>query len=158
MTFVIVPFRRVHLDQMDEQAVTRYLRPHLSVELLESWERSPHCFTALHDGQVVGCGGIHDYYPGTPRQRGEAFAILDGSRSRRAFPVLFRAMARILRQSGFRRIEAVVDEGFTPGHRLAFLLGFQVETRDTFGRPAAMRGYRPDGRGAVLYSRIREVL
>jgi hypothetical protein len=107
---------------------------------------------ALHDSwtgrvgdRVVGCAGIIPVWQG----RYQVWAVLASDIGASGMVVATRIVRRCLSLYPGARIEATVVSDFEPGHRWMDILGFVRET------PEPMRRYLPDGRDAVLYSRVK---
>ena len=103
---------------------------------------------------------------------GDAYAIIEGNQTLCAFGIIelwpnrsmiwalmsatcgpymtgmVRIGRRMVRTSGYKRVEAHVACDFEAGHRFMKLLGFHVEAE-------RMRSYEPDGRDCTLYARIQ---
>lgn len=107
-------------------------------------EHSGQAFTGVHGGQVVCVAGCANVWEG----RALAWAFVSPAAGA-CMVTLHRAVAGFLAQAQYRRIEAIVDDGFEAGHRWMRLLGFRLET------PDGMPGYLPDGRKTFLYARVR---
>lgn len=99
-------------------------------------------FSAVADGRVIACAGVMELW----QNRGMAWALLSSDAGRH-FVKVHRAVSRFLDLSELPRIEAYVDEDFAQGHRWITALGFTKE--------GLMRKFTPEGRDAVLYSRVR---
>lgn len=97
---------------------------------------------AVVDGhRVLAVGGIVREEP----WRGVMWALMaEGIGAR--FVAVHRAALRLLRESGMRRVEMVVDPRQENGIRLALRLGFDFE--------APMRSYYADGHEAYLFARV----
>jgi hypothetical protein len=140
----VVKFKAEHLEQLNEQQATAYLLAHVKPEHTAVMENSAYSFTGISEhGRVVVCAGVVELYQG----RGEAWAILDAN-CKREFLSIHNAVKRFLEVSPVRRVEAVVDEEFAPGHRWVQMLGFELEA-------PRMRAYRPGGENCALYARVR---
>lgn len=139
----VVPFERRHLKEMQEQEAMSYLSAYLNNEHLLHFENSHHSFTFLIDKRVVMCAGVLEFYPG----RGEAWAILDKS-CKKDFMKIHNGVERFLDLCPVKRIEAVIDTDFVPGHRWAKTLGFQMEA-------PCLKAYRPNGKDCSMYARIK---
>lgn len=138
----VVKFTPEHLDRLDEQEATAYLRPYLRPEHVQALAAGQ-SYTALAGERVVACAGVVEHWPG----RGEAWAYLDRD-CRRHFLAITNAVRRFLDVCPLRRVEAVVDVEFPAGHRWVRALGFALEA-------PRMAAYRPDGGDCALYARVR---
>lgn len=140
----IVKFRREHLDGLELQEAQKELHSQFSDPGYgATLEASKYSFTALHDGKVIGCAGVHEIWEG----RAIAWALLSQD-SGKHFRAIHRAAAGFLAQTTWRRIEAVVESDFDAGHRWARLLGMEQE--------GIMRSYSPAGKDFYLYSRVKQ--
>ena len=141
----IVRFLAVHLAALELQDAQTFFRsefgnPNYGAAL----EQSPHAFTAIEGDTVLCCAGVHEVWDG----RAVAWALMSkhaGAHLR----TIHRAAKGFIEQSPWRRVEAMVESGFEPGHRWARMLGFSCET------PDAMRGYSPTGVDFYLYSKVK---
>nr|DAU13512.1 MAG TPA: Protein of unknown function (DUF2833) [Caudoviricetes sp.] len=138
----LVKFNPVHLRHLTVQQDQRYAaelfgRPDYQ-ELLLMGDG----YTVLHDGRVVGCGGI---WPMTDYM-GRAWALV----GQEAGPVLLaasRVVRHFLTQNDYVRLDTPVRRDFTNGHRWARLLGFVNETPER-----GMKYYGYDGGTYDLYA------
>lgn len=135
---IIVPFQVEHLQGLrlqPAQAGSPLLAPEQAGLL-------GHAYTALSEGEPVACGGLYELWPG----RALAWTYL-GASVGREFVALHRTVKRHLELAPWRRVEAYVEAGFPQGHRWVRTLGFTLE--------GFLRGFMPDGKDMVLYSRVR---
>lgn len=139
----IVPFRAAHLRYLALQSAQAYASSELSKpeygEMLEGLGES---FTAIHDGQVIGCAGIWRVW----ENRSHVWALLSPDAGRH-FVAIHRAVRDKLNSMTDRRIEAAVDVGFTEGVRWMKMLGFE--------REGTMRCYTPAGNDSDLFARVK---
>lgn len=140
----IVKFQASHLHALELQDAQRYFCEQVAEPGYgEALASTAHCFTGLDGDKVVGCAGVYEIWPG----RAVAWALL--SRDAGAhFRTIHRAALGFIAQAPWRRIEAVVEDGFEAGHRWARMLGMQ--------REGLMRAYSPGGVDFYLYSRVRD--
>jgi hypothetical protein len=101
-------------------------------------------FAAIHDDEVVAVATLMTIWPG----RAHLSALLS-LKAGSVFLGLHREVAKRLKASTVRRIEATVDGEWAEAHRWLRMLGFHLET------PQGMTGYRPDGGTSYLYARIQ---
>lgn len=97
---------------------------------------------ARFNGQVIGFGGLAEYWPG----RAAAWCFLRADIPKAAWVPLTRAVRASLAAAGVRRIEADVRSDFWPAQRWAFRLGFTSE--------GLMRAYWQDGADYLRFARI----
>jgi hypothetical protein len=144
MGLSFVPFSQAHMHlfeaqpmQVREQEVLRSA-PDALDELAKG-----HAFTAMVDGEVIGCGGIIEWWP----DRCSVWAIVgkDAGPHMRGITRMVRA---VLDRYPSRRIEATVREDFAQGKRWIRLLGF--------GCDGFLPAYSPLGEDVIMYSRIRD--
>lgn len=141
----ITAFRAEHLASLKLQEAQAYLSAEVSLpEHGRMIEQSGQAFTALAGDTVLACSGCAEIWAG----RAVAWALISQGAGRHMLGI-HRAVAGYLVAAPYRRIEAWVDEGFEPGMRWLEMLGFTRET------PAPMRGFRPDGGGCFLFSKVK---
>ena len=100
------------------------------------------CSTVFWHGQPIAASGLIEMH----RHRAAAWLLMK-TMPFAALVGLIRAMRGALNCCPYRRVEAHVDLGFAPGHRMAALLGFKIETR-------CKPHWFPHG-GATEYVRLR---
>lgn len=144
---IFVPFLAAHLvgfEVQEGQCETNEMLAWSGYgEFLES---VPSSMTAIRsDGTVVGMGGI------VPQSTNRAlvWALVSKLATRYDFIEITKEVRRVLDNSGFSRVEAIVKDGFENGHRWAKILGFHCET------PSPMLNWFENGGGAFLYARCK---
>lgn len=104
-------------------------------------------FTAVHDGIIIGCGGVKALWPGV----GEAWGVpsVHVVNYKRDVVMLAKEALRIIwKQSpDLNRVQAVVASGFVKGELLAGYLGFECE--------GVMRKYGKNGEDFKLFALVR---
>ncbi len=140
----IVAFKTEHLSQLILQEAQQYFGQEIQREGYAQMLMQGPCFTALHDGEVIGCGGCVEIW----ENRAQAWMLI-GQVAGRNMMGIHRAVNGFLLAAPWKRIEASVDVGFEPGQRWLELLGFYNET------PQPMKAYRPNGGDSYLYARIK---
>ncbi len=107
----------------------------------------PNAFSAVHDGVIVGCGGVKPLWSGV----GEAWGVpsVHVLNNKREVVLMAKAALRIIldQDKDLNRIQAVVLDGFTAGERLAEILGFQCE--------GVMKKYGKNGEDFKLFALVR---
>lgn len=142
---IIRRFKALDLARIQLQDAQAYFSGEVaSPDYARMLEQSGQAFTAVDGDEVLCVSGCAEVWPG----RALAWAFLSPAAGRHML-TLSRAVAGFLAQAQYRRIEAIVDDGFEAGHRWMRLLGFRCET------PDGMPGYLPDGRKTFLYARVR---
>lgn len=141
----VVPFESWHLDLLKMQAAQDYISQWISADV-KAMLGSTNAFTGIDEDrhEILACAGVLELWEG----RGVAWAMLaDGIGSR--FVPIHKAVARYLEAASlrYRRLEATIDIGFSPGVRWVKLLGFKLET-------PLMEKYLPDGGDAAMYVRL----
>lgn len=138
----IVPFKKEHLKRMviqqRQQDLARLITDEVcaSVEGIES-------YTAIDGDEVIACAGAVQMDIG----RALVWSYISANiKSRMIF--VARAMKRFIAMSKYRRIEMHVDCEFKQAHRLAMMLGFEMEAE-------RMKSFTPDGRDSALYALVR---
>lgn len=133
----LVPFRPEHVEMMDVQPAQRlYVQQAEELQVGDAWTG------IADDGTVVGCAGLVEVWEG----RAYAWAVLSAGAGKHMRQIV-KAISAKLAASPVKRIEMAVDCRFSPGCRLASLLGFEVEAR--------CKAYLYGGRDAYLYARVR---
>jgi hypothetical protein len=107
-------------------------------------EKSDNALTISIGGRIIACAGVVPFYDG----RGEVWAIIDRD-CRKEFLTLFKVFKKLLKNLPIKRVEAVVIKKFKEGHRMAKLLGFELEAE-------SMRSYSPAGKDCALYARVKK--
>ena len=141
---MIVPFEAAHLRLMMVQPAQVQTLGFVKESDLEMIEKKTQAFTAIADDEILACAGVIEYYPG----RGEGWSYLSANIKHHMVPVV-RAIKTYIQDSNVRRIEITVDADFEQGHRMAKLLGLELEA-------PRMRAYDLAGRDRALYARIKE--
>lgn len=132
-----------HIMYMDPEGLDAVeLRELFTPETTEIMARGD-ALSAWASGKCIGAAGVVRIWNG----RGEAWLILDKA-AKPYLRVLLHRMREALDASPLSRIEMVVRVGHKQGHRLAKLLGFEIEN-------PSMRKYHPNGQDAVMYVRIK---
>ena len=144
-----VPFQPTHLGLLDLQESQVYLKP-----FIENWQLGKtlaapaRSWTVIHDGRVLGCGGVNDYWQGY----GRCWAFLSNGVRVSHFLFIHRLVAwyfdEWFKRQTYHRIDATVDLKFKPGHQWMRLLGFKPE--------GVMAGYNLDKSPAMLYARVAD--
>jgi len=134
--YVVVPFKRWHLDWLYANGAPALLTP----DLLAVMEGSNWRTVSLDTGETIMCGGAIQHWPG--RYQLNAFLTKSSGRHMRFLTNATKDF--IARLSG--RIEFTVRCDFPAGHRWAKLLGFDVETY-------TMRSYGPESEDHTMYVR-----
>lgn len=113
----------------------------LSPEECHLMEQSGTCWTIVHDGDPIACGGFIQMWPG----RHVAWMLLDDRSRRHMGYVTRQALKKLAGIHG--RIELTVRADFYAGLRWAEMLGFKIEA-------PLMRRFGPDGADHVGYVRV----
>jgi hypothetical protein len=139
----ITEFKAKHLEDMEEQEATAYLRPYFA-KAREGLERSKYAYSVRVDGRLLLCFGLVEFWQG----RGEVWAILDKN-CKKEFVQIHGVAKRFLDFVPVKRVEASVDCHFKAGHRWVKSLGFKLEA-------PYREAYLPNGMATALYARVRE--
>lgn len=139
----LVKFRAEHLQRLTLQPAQRYFHGNFEDPAYgRALETSAFSFTGLDDdGAVIGCAGVHELWQG----RAVAWALLSADAGPH-FKAIHKAARGFFVQAPWRRIEAMVEDGFDAGHRWAKMLGMDHE--------GCMRAYSPGGKDFHIYARI----
>ena len=138
----VVPFRAEHLEGLVLQSAQKDMSGYLSRDYGAGLEHTGQAFTAIRDGQILGCAGVETIWA----NRGIAWSLL-GQVTPFELLGIHRHVSAFLESLSLRRIEMTVDARHGSGRRWAVMLGFQ--------REGTLRAYTPDGRDCHLYSRIK---
>lgn len=136
-------FRAHHLERFVPQPAQRAEFELVTPESARAHELAGPGYSILVDGEAVACAVLAPLGDG----RGALWALVGA----KAGPHMLRAKRiaeKMMRESGLRRIEAVVATEFAEGHRWMRMLGFELET------PNGMRAFGSNGETFSLYSRI----
>lgn len=136
-TFQVTDLLNIHVQEAQRSALQ-----HLDLELAKTLEGAD-AFTVRHNGEIMLCGGFAQFYPG----RGECWSFMSRYAGGHMVGV-FRVVKTYIEMLTCRRVEMTVDCEFEPGHRLARMLGFQLEAPQ-------MRAYDMFGRDRSLYARVK---
>lgn len=115
----------------------------LPYEYYTSAQNLKHSYTIFVDDQPMACVGVSPYW----KNRGEVWAIIDKEVGGLFFGII-RKMKELLSNVDMDRIEATIQKDFKQGHRLAKLMGFQLEAE-------TMKKYGENGLDYSLYARVR---
>lgn len=140
----VVSLKASHIVALRDVGALTYLSDLVTPESLSSIETLPQAFTMLDDGIPIACAGLIEIWKG----RAEAWAFFDPRIGPSRFLAVHRSVLRFFDLAQYRRIEAVVDCGFEPGHRWVKMLGFKMEAE-------RMTKYTVVGGDVVLYARIK---
>lgn len=139
----VEPFRAHHLEGFVPQPAQCAEFAEVTPETARAHEMAGVGRSILADGELVACAVLAPLGDG----RGVLWALVGA----KAGPYMLRAKRiaeQMMRESGLRRIEAVVLTGFSAGHRWLKMLGFELET------PNGMKAFGKNGENFSLYSRI----
>ena len=142
MSYVLVPFKRWHVDFLLENGSTEgtTFRPdEATLKLVEDAENS---WTLVHGADPVACGGTTQAWPG----RHLAWMLISKLAAPHMLAITRRVKAGLEGLKG--RIELTVRHDFQAGHRWAKMLGFEVET-------PLLAAYGPAGEDHVGYVLFR---
>lgn len=136
-------FKAEHLQALELQDSQTYFKSEfLNPDYGEQLAASRWAFTGLVEGRPIACAGVHEIWAG----RGVAWALISKDAGKHFF-AMHRAALGFMSQCGLRRIEAMIEAGFEPGHRWAKMLGMEQE--------GLMRGYSPTGVDYYIYARVK---
>lgn len=141
----IVPFVPQHLDDISLQPGQSEMAQFIgSPGYGEMLADLPGSYSLFKNGTFLGCGGL------APQAQGKALAwCLIGTKLEGVDMIpATKIVRRQIAASGFRRIEAIVKEGFDQGFRWIKLLGFKCET------PDGMLNWFEDGTRGYLFARV----
>jgi len=142
----LIPLLSCHLEDMALQPGQGEMAEYLDTDgytvLLESLTNSYSVMS--DDGVFLACGGLADQGNGRALAWTLFSTRVEGCAMMREITEL---TCQVLGGSGYRRIEAIVKDGFKPGHKWMKMLGFKCETDN------GMMAYFKDGTAGFLYAR-----
>ena len=138
---IVVPFHHDHLKTLNLQIAQREALSILSDAIIGDLERGQ-SFTALVEDIPMICCGVYSDGMG----RGVLWALVSQDIGRHLVKVT-KLCSQFFDNSGYRRLETMVDCNFKAGHRWVRLLGFEMEAE-------RMRSYYPNGKDCSLYAKI----
>lgn len=140
----IEPFKVEHIAELLERPSEGCMREALSDRAYLAALAQHESWTLRIGGRVMACGGVVPRWPG----RAELWAVVANDIGHVGMLTLHRAVQRFISSRTEKRLEATVAAEFAAAHRWIRALGFVCET------PNAMRHWLPDGRDAMLYSKV----
>lgn len=141
---IVEPFQPYHIDLLRAQGVqAAQLREVSIVSGAYALNAAPigPAVTARDGDHILICGGLRIDAP----KRATCWALMAADAGKH-ITALHRAVQRFISLDEWIRLEATVEEGFTPGCRWVELLGFQFEGR--------MLKYGPSGETHLRYARV----
>lgn len=139
----IVPFEAKHLTMVVPQPMQVICMPHFTIEMGEYIEQATESLTGIaEDGGIVGMAGLMQRHEGCAI----AWAVLSEDAGQR-FIRIHKIVSRVLKASGYHRIEAYADAEHGESARWLELLGFK--------REGLMQQFSPDRRDHYLYARVK---
>lgn len=145
---IFVEFKAEHLTMMKIQKAQEIWKDKLlTYEYSKALEIPGMAWTALKNDEVLGCAGMIPVWEG----RVIAWALF-GDIPKHSWILIFRKIQKEFRDAlanhGRHRIETTTPVDFVPGHRLAKMLGFEIE--------GLMKEYGPDGKDHLMLGKILE--
>lgn len=140
----IVPFKAEHLQHLNGSVLG--LMATWGITELVALEQSGPAYTAMIDGDVVGCAGVILSWRGC----GEVWSVL--ADEAKLYPLfLHRSVKRmlnmIIEEHELHRVQGIVINGVEKGHAWMRRLGFKSE--------GLMKNYTPDKDSAWRYARCK---
>jgi hypothetical protein len=138
------PCEPYHITMIEAQAAQRGEYAANALVTDELVDGSLVALSAWSHGKCLAAGGLRQIWSG----RAAAWALF----SPQAGPymlVIARKLKFVLKADPTHRIEMTVRADFIPGCKLAWLLGFELET------PEPMKAFFPDGCDAFLFARVK---
>jgi hypothetical protein len=140
--FLVTPFRRHHVAWLEMAGkAAGGSAPTMDDATLDFLEHSGTAWTAVVDGEPIGCGGTMQQWPG----RHIAWAYL-GQKTGPHMLAITRAVRKHL-DTVKGRVELTVRCDFNAGHRWAEMLGFSIEC-------PILERYGPEGEQHTSYVRF----
>lgn len=138
----IIPARPEMISLLDVQSAQKLTGMELNEVSLGIAIRSGLSLAAVHNGQILGVGGVAEQWPG----RGIVWGLLSKGIGVKMAPV-HKAVMRALEICPMNRVEAYVLNSHKAGHRWMKMLGFKKE--------GVMKKYWQDHDFAV-YARVKD--
>jgi hypothetical protein len=138
----IVKFKSEHLDNFRYQEAQEYLAVTWNDVVRNYIEQQTNAWSVIVNDIVIFCGGFLNMGYG----RALVWSLVSRQATKYMYFITKNTLSKF-NQSGFRRLEMVVDDNFAAGHRWAVMLGFTLET------PNGMPYYFLD-KTSFLYGRI----
>lgn len=139
----VVKFQASHVLRLKMQEKQHLELKDLPYEYYVSAQNLKHSYTIMIGEQPYACVGVSPYW----KNRGEVWAIIDREVGY-FFLAIIRKMKELLAAVDLDRIEATIEKDFKQGHRLAKLMGFELEAE-------TMRKYGENGLDYSLYARVK---
>lgn len=141
---ILVPLLPVYIDKMTLQKEQWESFDLLKMDGYSEYVASlPNGYALLESGEAIICGGVIPQGDG----RGLAWSLISEKMHGAKMIAATRAAQNCIDNSGFRRVECIVRDGFQQGFRWARMLGFTCET------PEGMINWYPNGGKAFLFAR-----
>lgn len=141
---IIVPFIPAHIEDMTLQPGQAEMAQFLDTPGYGNMiANMPGSYSLFKDGTFLGCGGLADQGNG----KALAWSLITHNLHGTDMVPATRIVRQRIRESGYRRIEAIVKDGFAEGFRWIKLLGFRCET------PDGMLNWFSDGTRGYLFAR-----
>lgn len=146
MSYIVVPYKAEHLLRLTPREYEAHEFTFLGVnEYSELYERGPG-YTLLYNDIVVASAGVIKFWKGVGEGwfRGSPHIYEHRSKVMHATMVGF----KMIRDSGYHRIQATILKGFDAAIEFAERLGFKYECE--------IRKYGADKRDYLLYSIVED--
>jgi hypothetical protein len=104
-------------------------------------------FSAIHDGKIIGCGGVEILWQGVGEAWGVPSVYVNGHK--KDIILICKEVLRIVwnQELELNRIQCSVIDGFQAGDKLAEILGFKCE--------GVMRKFGKNGEDYKLFALVR---
>lgn len=143
---IVQEMRPEHLELLVLQDAQEHFKAMLGRrDYAEALASGGPAFAVVEHDRILACIGVTTSWD---ERQGRAWALMAKDIGGRAFLFIHKRVQAFLRETQYRRIEAVVDCGFHNGHRWAWALGFRFEGRNRAGLP--------DGRDCDLFAYVKE--
>jgi len=139
----VVPFLSLHLEALVLQEDQLFMEEHLTPEYGRSLSLAGPCWSALEDGECIGCAGF--VFP--EEHKAVVWSLLGKKITARNMVPIHRAVKKEFDRIKAKRIECITRD-VPAQHRWALMLGMTLET------PEGMPHYWFDGATGYLYGRI----
>lgn len=140
------PFKAADFHGMELRSEDKGLRQQDGyIDYLRQNEVPGFCYTAVLDGEIIGCGGVRPFWEGV----GEAWAFFPADKvgfKREIFYAAKKVLDTVVNEQKMHRVQAVVRCDFIAALGFMKHLGFVVE--------AKMIGFNDDKTDAYLYRRV----
>ena len=144
---ILTEFKTEHLIKMDSLLTIDTANQMEAIIERGSKREGPKAFTAIHEGLIIGCGGVEMLWDGV----GEGWAVPSihvAKYKRLVIEITIAGLSKIFDEdSKLRRVHSLVLDGFPDGDRLMEILDFTYE--------GTLRKYGVRGETYKMFAMVR---